>query len=83
MSLTVDSHPLFDLAAHGNVPTDSYLTGGWLQMLCGCRREEKLPKLQHLPPCFEVKVMSDFPKEWDPMKPRLKTGLSDSVQVSF
>lgn len=23
MSLTVDSHPLFDLAAHGNVPTDS------------------------------------------------------------
>lgn len=23
MSLAVDSHPLFDLAAHGNVPTDS------------------------------------------------------------
>ena len=23
MSLTVDSHPLFDLAAHGNVPTDA------------------------------------------------------------
>lgn len=23
MSLTVDSHPLSDLAAHGNVPTDS------------------------------------------------------------